>query len=52
FLDEFISDIHEGISCLLNILRTCQERQKGAGLFTYATCSRAKQSLINRGTVS
>ncbi|KAF8782976.1 uncharacterized protein LOC129963442 isoform X2 [Argiope bruennichi] len=51
FLEEFISDIHEGISCLLNILRTCQERQKGAGLFTYATCSRAKQSLINRGTI-
>ncbi|GIY64806.1 uncharacterized protein CEXT_86411 [Caerostris extrusa] len=51
-LEEFIPDIHEGTSCLLNILRTCQERQKGAGLFTYATCSRAKQNLINKGTVS
>ncbi|KAG8200570.1 hypothetical protein JTE90_000642 [Oedothorax gibbosus] len=51
FLEEFVSDIHEGVSCLLNILRTCTERQKGAGLFTYGTCSRAKQSLINRGTI-
>ncbi|XP_015919904.1 formin-like protein 1 [Parasteatoda tepidariorum] len=51
FLEEFVSDVHEGVSCLLNILRTSQERQKGAGLFTYVTLSRAKQSLINKGVI-
>ncbi|XP_054712506.1 uncharacterized protein LOC129222095 [Uloborus diversus] len=51
FLEEFVSDLHDGLGCLLSLLRTCGERQKGAGLFTYATCGRARNYVIHRGAI-